>query len=93
MSRAIALPIVTNAVWSSTDMSGGMSVFVWPYGQRISWPFVWNVMWARICWIPFFTRLLTKSRIARVSGAENAFGPRYVSDAVLPDEPPQQPQR
>ena len=42
---------------------------------------------------PADTRLLTKSRIARVSGAENADGPRYVSDEVLPDEPPQQPQR
>ena len=50
-------------------------------------------MAALICCRPPTTRLLMKSRIARVSGAENAFGPRYVSADFEPDEPPQQPQR
>jgi hypothetical protein len=29
--------------------------------------------------------------MARVSGAEKAALPRYVAEALLPDEPPQQP--
>jgi hypothetical protein len=33
-------------------------------------------MAALICWTPPTTRLLTKSRMTRVSGAENADGPR-----------------
>jgi len=59
----------------------------------ISSPFVWSEMWARICWRPSTTRLFTKSRIARVSGAENGRGPRYVIADFDPDEPPQHPQR
>ena len=53
---------------------------------------MWNVIAALICWRPPTTRLSMKSRIARVSGAEKAVGPRYVLDDVAPDEPPQQPQ-
>ena len=74
-------------------MSAGMLVFVYPYGQRMNSPFVWNVMWALICWIPPILRLRTNERNAFVSGAENGARPRYVIDDGLPDEPPQQPQR
>jgi hypothetical protein len=49
-------------------------------------------MFALSCCTPPTTRLLTKLRSAWVSGAEKADGPRYVSDEVLPDDPPQQPQ-
>jgi hypothetical protein len=49
-------------------------------------------MFILICWTPPTTRLLTKSRSRWVSGAEKADGPRYVSELVVPDEPPQQPQ-
>src|ERR1700704_787311 len=89
---AIARPIATKAWWSSSVMSGGTSVFVYPYGQRMSSPLVWNVMWALICWIPPTTRLRTKSRTARTSGADHALGPRYVSDDGLRDEPAQHAQ-
>ena len=44
-----------------------------------------------ICWTPPIRRLSMKSRIARVSGAENAALPRYVGADLAPDEPPQQP--
>ena len=50
-------------------------------------------MCVRICWTPFTTRLCTKSRMAWVSGAENACAPRYSMFLPLPDEPPQQPNR
>ena len=50
-------------------------------------------MCVRICWTPSTTRLCTKSRMARVSGAENAWAPRYSMLLRFPDEPPQQPNR
>ena len=83
--------MATKTWWSSVVIVSGTSAVVWPYGQRISWPFVWRVMWALICWTPPTIRLRTKSRITCVSGAENAFGPRYVIDDGALDEPPQQP--
>src|SRR3954465_3543140 len=86
---AIARPIVTNASWSAAVMSAGTFVFVYPYGHRISSPFVWNVMWDLICWIPPTTRLSTKSRTASDSGAENGRRPWYRIEDGLPDEPPQ----
>ena len=50
-------------------------------------------MCVRICCQPPTTRLFTKSRTARVSGAEKGLAPRYMRLAGFFDEPPQQPQR
>jgi hypothetical protein len=86
------LPIATNAAWSSEVMSAGTAVRVYEYGQRISLPLVWSVTCVLMRWTPSTTRLATKAARARVSGAEKAEMPRYVSDAGFPDEPPQQPQ-
>ena len=47
-----------------------------PYGQTMSSAYVWKSIATLICWTPPTTRLRTKSRTARVSGALNAAGPR-----------------
>src|SRR3954453_7508395 len=76
--------------WSCVS-PGARSAVVQPYGHSTSSEYVCQSIAALICWTPPTTRELTKSRTRCVSGAENADGPRYVSDDVVPDEPPQQP--
>jgi hypothetical protein len=72
-------------------MSDGRFALVAAYGHMTYRPNSWNEMAARICCRPPITRLRTKSRTARVSGAENADAPRYfVDDGLeLDPEPPQ----
>ncbi len=68
-------------------MSAGMFAMVAAYGHITTRPYSWNEMEARICWRPWTTRLATKSRTARVSGAEKAARPRKRVEYGLPLEP------
>jgi hypothetical protein len=81
------LPIVTSASRSWLVMSDGRFESVAAYGHITYRPNSWNETATRICCRPSTTRLRTKSRTARVSGAEKAEAPRYFDDDGLELEP------
>src|SRR5690242_11670469 len=85
-------PIVTSAERSRLVMSEGRSAVVAAYGHMTYRPNSWNETATRICWRPPITRLRTKSRTARVSGAAKAARPRYFEEDGVPLEP-EPPQR
>src|SRR5919198_1625620 len=88
---AIFCPTALKAAASSAVIPVAVSEYVYPNGHSTSSLYVWKSIPAVICCLPPTTRLRTKSATTFTSGADSAEAPRYVSDDVEPEEPPQQP--